>query len=41
MMDIFSYQPTFNVPGLKTDKGTEYIISWKSKGAFLPYILEI
>ena len=30
---MFIYQPTFNVLGLK-NKSTEYIISWKSKGAY-------
>ena len=30
---MFVYQPTFNVLGLK-NKSTEYIISWKSKGAY-------
>ena len=28
------YQPTFNVLELKNDKGTEYIISWNSKGIY-------
>ena len=32
--NIFVYQPTFNVLELKKDKGTEYIISWKSKGVY-------
>ena len=46
---MFFYQPTFTVLELKVDKGTEYVISWKSKdlnrfkvlslhGAFLPSI---
>ena len=26
------HQPIFNTLGLKIDKGTEYIIGWKSKG---------
>ena len=33
MMDlknVFAHQPTFKVLELKNDKGTEYIISWKS-----------
>ena len=32
--NMFFYQPTFNVLELKNDKGTEYIISWKSKGIY-------
>ena len=31
---MFAYQPTFNVLELKIDKGTEYIIGWKSKGVY-------
>ena len=31
---MFIYQPTFNVLELKEDKGTEYIIGWKSKGVY-------
>ena len=31
---MFAYQPTFNMLQLKTDKGTEYITGWKSKGFF-------
>ena len=31
--NMFIYQPIFNVLGLK-NKSTEYIISWKSKGAY-------
>ena len=31
---MFVYQPTFNMLQLKTDKGTEYITGWKSKGFF-------
>ena len=30
--NMFVYQPTFNVLELKNDRGTEYIISWKSNG---------
>ena len=29
---MFAYQLKFNVLELKIDKGTEYIIGWKSKG---------
>ena len=32
--NIFVYQPTFNMLELKEYKGTEYIISWESKGLF-------
>ena len=32
--NMFFYQPTFNVLELKNDEGTEYIISWKSKGIY-------
>ena len=28
---MFFYQPTFTLSELKVDKGTEYVISWKSK----------
>ena len=36
---MFAYQSTFNVRGLKIDKGVEYIIDWKSKGwTFLPNV---
>ena len=31
---MFIYQPTFSVSELKKDKGTEYIIGWKSKGVY-------
>ena len=31
---MFAYQPTFNMLQLKTDKSTEYIAGWKSKGIF-------
>ena len=30
--NMFAYQLKFNVLELKIDKGTEYIIGWKSKG---------
>ena len=47
--NMFVYKSTFNMLELKIDKGTDYIISWKSKGlyksklialhgAFLPYV---
>ena len=32
--NTFVYQPTFNMLELKTDKGTEYVIGWKSKGVY-------
>ena len=32
--NIFVYQPTLNALGLKKDKDTEYIVSWKSKGVY-------
>ena len=31
---MFVYQSTFNMVELKKDKGTDYIISWKSEGLF-------
>ena len=31
---MFVYQPTFNAFELKIDKGTEYIIVWKSRGLY-------
>ena len=34
LQNMFVYQPTFNVLELKKDKGTEYIIGWKSKGVY-------
>ena len=36
MMDLktFVYQPTFDALELKKDKGTDYVLSWKSKGMF-------
>ena len=30
--NMFVYQPTFNMLELKIDKGTDYVIGWKSKG---------
>ena len=32
--NMFVHQPTFNTLELKEDKGTEYVISWKSKGVY-------
>ena len=29
--NMFVFQPIFNTPELKRDKGTEYFIGWKSK----------
>ena len=31
---MFVYQPKYNVLKLKTDNGTEYMISWKSTGIY-------
>ena len=30
----FFYQPTLDTLELKKDKGTDYVLSWKSKGVF-------
>ena len=32
--NMFVHQPTSNTLELKEDKGTEYVISWKSKGVY-------
>ena len=32
--NMFVYQPAFSVLELKIEKGTEYIIVWKSKGTY-------
>ena len=32
--NIFVYQPTLDTLELKKDKGTDYVLSWKSKGVF-------
>ena len=32
--NTFVYQPTLHTVELKKDKGTDYILSWKSKGAY-------
>ena len=32
--NTFVYQPTFDTLELKKDKGTDYVLSWKSKGVF-------
>ena len=31
---MFVYKPTLNMLQVKEDKGTEYVISWKSKGVY-------
>ena len=31
---MFVYQPTLDTLELKRDKGTDYVLSWKSKGVF-------
>ena len=31
---VFVYQPLFNMLELKKDKGTEYVIGWRSKGVY-------
>ena len=28
------YQPTLNTLELKEDKGTDYVVGWKSEGAY-------
>ena len=28
------YQPTLNTLELKNDKGTDYVVSWKSNGVY-------
>ena len=33
--NVFFYQPTVNTLELKEDKGTDYVVGWKSKGIFL------
>ena len=32
--NTFVYQPTFDTLELKKDKGTDYVLSWKSKGVY-------
>ena len=32
--NMFIYRPTFDMPELKKDKGTDYALSWKSKGKY-------
>ena len=32
--NTFVYQPTLDTSELKKDKGTDYVLSWKSKGVF-------
>ena len=32
--NMFIYQPTLDTLELKKDKGTDYVLSWKSKGVF-------
>ena len=31
---MFVYQPTLDTLELKTDKGTDYVLSWKSKAVY-------
>ena len=31
---MFGFQPTINKLELKKDKGTDYVLSWKSKGVY-------
>ena len=39
--NMFVYQPTFNMLELKEDKGTDYVISWKSKGLLESKLLSL
>ena len=32
--NIFVYQPTLDTVELKRDKGTDYVLSWKSNGLY-------
>ena len=32
--NVFVYQPTLDTLDLKKDKGTDYLLSWKSKGVY-------
>ena len=32
--NMFAYQPTLNALELKEDKGTGYVVDWKSKGFY-------
>ena len=32
--NIFVFQPTLDAFELKKDKGTDYVLSWKSKGIY-------
>ena len=32
--NMFVYQPIFDTLELKKDKGTDYVVSWKSKGVY-------
>ena len=32
--NMFIYQPAFDTPDLKKEKGIDYVISWKSKGVY-------
>ena len=33
-LKTFVYQPTLNALELRKDKGTDYVLSWKSKGVY-------
>ena len=33
---MFVYKPTLDTLELKKDKGTDYVLSWKSEGVFTP-----
>ena len=39
--NMFPYQPTSNMLELKPDKGTDYVISWKSKGVYNPKLVTL
>ena len=32
--NMFVYQPTLDTLELKKDKGTDYVLSWRSKGVY-------
>ena len=37
--NMFVYQPTFNMLELREDKGTVYVIGWKSKGVYISKLI--
>ena len=34
LQNMFIYQPIFDMLEIKKDKGTDYVLSWKSYGVF-------